>query len=128
MNFFLGLLENVPVICGGFTDQEKINKFCYTIKNNSQPVSELQFHRISSAAIRLTNHSLWITGGQKIDENNWNTTEIVSLNQPSRPGAELPIEIRDHCMVCKKKRPEFMAFWPYIKATNLDQRKFIFYH
>ena len=92
-------MENVPVICGGFTDNEEINKFCYTIKNNSEPVSELQFHRISSAAIKLSNDSLWITGGQKIDETNWKTTEIVSLTQPSRPGPELPIEISDHCMV-----------------------------
>ena len=98
MHTFLGLLENVPVICGGFTDNEEINKFCYTIKN-SEPVSELQFYRIWSAAIQLTNQSLWITGGQKVDEKNWNTTEIISLNQPSRPGAVLPIAIRGHCMV-----------------------------
>ena len=66
---------------------------------------EMMIPRMTMSSIVLNESNIWITGGISIFRKNgnnnpgYNSTEIISLDQPPVQGSDLPFKVRDHSMV-----------------------------
>ena len=89
-----GLLQNSPIVCGGFDNNYSISRDCVVI---GQPEIELEMieKRSGAASVALDRSTLWIVGGEDEDGNNAlrSTTEFIKLGQPSVKGPDLPFTI-----------------------------------
>ena len=91
-----GLLQGKGIICGG---GKYINTYhsqdCFVI---GQPSKDILQHRDFASSVVLNKTTLWVVGG-------WNgisdlrSTELVTLDQASTIGPELPFSIRSQGMV-----------------------------
>ena len=54
-----GLLDGLPVICGGY----KNNQIHSIAKNKSKCLGQLSVGRYLAASVVLSNNTLWVTGG-----------------------------------------------------------------
>ena len=98
-----GILQNKPVICGGYdTDIKTIPN--YSIIGMSNNDFKMMSPRDFSASIALNESKIWVTGGYSIHFGKSNryitsTTEIISLDQPPVAGPNFPFTVREHSMV-----------------------------
>lgn len=121
----LGVVDNVPVICGGNQLNDVIND-CYALKDKTWSL----FTHMSQASryygalvVNIFNgqDELWISGGESKPPYIYDSTEIVTL-EGVRQGPKLARPVLSHCMV------EFMGQifiiggmsigFPFNKETN----------
>jgi hypothetical protein len=89
-----GLLNQVDaLVCGGYP----YTNVCY-VENQPGQSSEMLEKRGFSASLTLNSTHLWITGGHNGYER-LQTSEFVSIGQPSVKGADLPYAVNLHCLV-----------------------------
>jgi hypothetical protein len=89
-----GLLnQGDPLVCGG----APATNVCYVVNKPGQS-SEMLEERGYSASLTLNSSHLWVTGGY--NGNVWlQTSEFVSIGQPSVQGPDLPNAVGNHCLV-----------------------------
>ena len=90
-----GLLDGLPVICGG--DNDMIHSIA---KDQSKFLGQLSVERRGAASVVLSNNTLWVTGGQ--DRESWNslkTTEYVTKDGQTSQGPDLPLPLQGHSIV-----------------------------
>ena len=92
-----GIVQNRPFICGGLNQVGK--EF-----NNGiilQSHEEIFFgNRTSASSVVLNETRLWVCGGGAfVHSNCMNSSEFISLDQPSEDGPKLPFPVSNHCMV-----------------------------
>ena len=98
-----GILQNKPVICGGYdTDIKTIPN--YSIIGMSNNDFKMMSPRDFSASIALNESKIWVTGGYSIHFGKSNryitsTTEIISLDQRPVAGPNFPFTVYSHSMV-----------------------------
>ena len=93
-----GLLEGIPIICGGSNYAYTSNK-CYKItsKKSDQNVI-MSTLRSNAAGVVINGSTLWITGGKDHNANALSSSEFIQLNR-TMPGPNLPIPLAGHTMV-----------------------------
>ena len=101
-----GLLQNSPIVCGGYDVQSNESQDCVVI---GQPEIEMKMieKRNYAASVALNQSTLWIVGGwnghivnNAIDINDiHSSTEFIKLGQPSVKGRDLPFTIWGHSMI-----------------------------
>ena len=93
-----GLLQNSPIVCGGWDAQDNISRDCVVI---GQPEMEMKMieKRQWAASVALDQNTLWIVGGRDEYSNDLISTEFVKLGQPSIKGRDLPFTIWGHSMI-----------------------------
>ena len=93
-----GLLEGIPIICGGSNYAYTSNK-CYKItsKKSDQNVI-MSTLRSNAAGVVINGSTLWITGGKDHNANALSSSEFIQLNR-TMPGPKLPIPLLGHTMV-----------------------------
>ena len=94
-----GLLQNSPIVCGGFNSQD-----CVVI---GKPEMEMKMIEkrvgVGAASVALDQNTLWIVGGEDEHLNDLrstcSSTEFIKLGQPSVKGPDLPFTICGHSMI-----------------------------
>ena len=89
-----GLLDGLPVICGGSND--KIHSIA---KDQSKFLGQLSVRRNHAASVVLSNNTLWVTGGFDQSGNSIKTTEIVTKDGQTSQGPDLPLALSSHAIV-----------------------------
>ncbi len=87
------LYGDTPFICGGDTGQ---GSNCYFL-GNSEVQATLAADRYKTAGLVMDEDNIWITGGG--DSAVSKTSEYVAPHQESVKGPDLPVSLRQHCMV-----------------------------
>merc|ERR1739848_243823 len=90
-----GLLDGLPVICGGY----KNNQIHSIAKNQSKFLGQLSVRRWCAASVVLSNNTLWVTGGQDQTHNLIKTTEHVTKDSQTSQGTDLPLALSGHSIV-----------------------------
>ena len=97
-----GILQNQLFLCGGFDSfySESPQK-CQIVLPKYKESFPLLEVRINASSVQISQDTLWITGGKgrHTEDPDKKTTELVSLNQPTIKGIELPFSIHSHSMV-----------------------------
>ena len=101
-----GLLDGLPVICGGY----KNNQIHSIAKDQSKFLGQLSVKRECAASVVLSNNTLWVTGGY--DHSSFfssflslfgfyklKTTEIVTKDGKTSQGPDLPFAVAEHAIV-----------------------------
>ena len=89
-----GILQNKPVICGGYdSDIKSITNFSIIgmTNDNFKMISLREF----SASIALNESKIWVTGGKSLTL----STEIISLDESPAAGPNFPFTVYSHSMV-----------------------------
>jgi hypothetical protein len=90
-----GLLnQGDPLVCGGGFPATNV---CHVVNQPGQS-SEMLEERYYSASLTLNSSHLWITGGYN-GNGYLQTSEFVSIGQPSVQGPDLPYAVYGHCLV-----------------------------
>ena len=89
-----GLLDGLPVICGGSND--KIHSIA---KDQSKFLGQLSVQRRCAASVVLSNNTLWVTGGYDQSGNRLKTTEYVTKDGQTSQGPDLPLPLYGHSIV-----------------------------
>ena len=89
-----GLLDELPVICGG--DNDMIHSIA---KDQSKFLGQLSVKRKYAASVVLSNNTLWVTGGYDQSLNDLKSTEIVTKDGQTSQGPELPLPLSRHAIV-----------------------------
>ena len=93
-----GLLEGIPVICGG-TNLAYTSNICYKIKSKkTYEIVAMSTTRSNAAGVVINGSTLWITGGKDHNANVFWSSEFIQLNE-TMPGPNLPIPLVGHTMV-----------------------------
>ena len=90
-----GLLDGLPVICGGFLD----NKIHSIAKDQSKFLGQLSVTCWDAASVVLSNNTLWVTGGQDLFGNLIKTTELITKDGQTSQGPDLPLPLCGHAIV-----------------------------
>jgi hypothetical protein len=95
-----GLLnQGDPLVCGG---RDPYTNVCYVVNKPGQS-SEMLEERAWSASLTLNSTHIWITGGYmetcRRSHGDLQTSEFVSIGQPSVKGPDLPYAVYGHCLV-----------------------------
>ena len=89
-----GLLDGLPVICGG--DNDMIHSIA---KDQSKFIGQLSVERTGAASVVLSNNTLWVTGGCDQSWNPIKTTEFVTKDGQTSQGPDLPLPLYGHSIV-----------------------------
>ena len=89
-----GLLDGLPVICGGSNDM--IHSIA---KDQSKFLGQLFVERCGVASVVLSNNTLWVTGGYDQSWNLIKTTEFVTKDGQTSQGPDLPLPLCGHAIV-----------------------------
>ena len=91
-----GLLDGLPVVCGG-NDDDQIHSIG---KNQSKYIGQLTDVRRCGASVVLSNNTLWVTGGGygQISKR-VKTTELVTKEGKTSKGPDLPLALSRHAIV-----------------------------
>jgi hypothetical protein len=90
-----GLLnQGDPLVCGGYP----YTNVCHAVNQPDQS-SEMLEERENSASLTLNSSHLWITGGYNDGNGFLQTSEFLSIGQPSVKGPDLPYAVYGHCLV-----------------------------
>ena len=89
-----GLLDGLPVICGGYNDM--IHSIA---KDQSKFLGQLSVRRCRAASVVLSNNTLWVTGGYDQSCNPIKTTEFVTKDGQTSQGPDLPLALSSHSIV-----------------------------
>ena len=93
-----GLLDGIPIICGGTNLAYTSNK-CYKIESKkSDEFVEMSTTRSNAAGVVINGSTLWITGGKDHNANALSSSEFIQWNG-TMPGPDLPIPLAGHTMV-----------------------------
>jgi hypothetical protein len=87
------LNQGDPLVCGGYPD----TNVCHVVNQPGQS-SEMLEERYNSASLTLNSSHLWVTGGYNGNAR-LQTSEFVSIGQPSVQGPDLPYAVTRHCLV-----------------------------
>ena len=90
-----GLLDGLPVICGGYNDKQ-IHSIA---KDQSKFLGQLSVERSHAASVVLSNNTLWVTGGRDQSWNPIKTTEFVTKDGQTSQGPDLPLPLDSHSIV-----------------------------
>jgi hypothetical protein len=91
-----GLLnQGDPLVCGGGYHATNV---CHVVNQPGQS-SEMLEERYNSASLTLNSSHLWVTGGYNDNGYHLQTSEFVSIGQPSVQGPDLPYAVNGHCLV-----------------------------
>ena len=96
-----GVLEGVPLICGGRTNQD-VYQDCIAIGHPDLKIQMLEKRDWTSGIIlNYPGKTLWITGGlsKRNAGKGHSSSEFIYLNKPAEKGSDLPFEIHKHCMI-----------------------------
>jgi hypothetical protein len=88
------LNQGDPLVCGGGYPGTNV---CHVVNKPGQS-SEMLEERRYSASLTLNSSHLWVTGGQN-GNGRLQTSEFVSIGQPSVQGPDLPYAVQGHCLV-----------------------------
>ena len=102
-----GLINNQPIICGGFGGpfDDYHQGSTYTVRGQSKDSYQMLEKRSCSSSVVLNQTNLWVTGGS---EKTIGSTEFISLVQPPRKGPELPFTVFCHSMVLVDPKTIFL--------------------
>jgi hypothetical protein len=87
------LNQGDPLVCGG----RPYTNVCHVVNKPGQS-SEMLEEREFSASLTLNSSHLWVTGGSN-GNGFLQTSEFVSIGQPSVQGPDLPYAVAGHCLV-----------------------------
>ena len=109
MSVIATMTKRGPMLCGGFPS----NGTCYTLSSEQwiKSSSMLERRDYGAASVRI-NSGLWVTGGRNIIENigTRRTTEIYNEDGNTwSQSVDLPIEVRNHCLVKINSSHVFMT-------------------
>ena len=90
-----GLLDGLPIICGGVYD----NQIHSIAKDQSKFLGQLSVKRFGAASVVLSNNTLWVTGGYDQSGNDLKSTEFVTKDGQTSQGPELPWALSSHAIV-----------------------------
>ena len=92
-----GLLEGIPIICGGVNHKYTSNK-CYKITSKMSYQVIMSTMRSNAAGVVIDGSTFWITGGKDRNANALLSSELIQWNG-TMPGPELPNPLVGHTMV-----------------------------
>ena len=95
-----GVLEGVPLICGGSTGS--VHQDCIAIGHPDLKIQMLEKRQWTSGIVlNYPQKTFWITGGlsEKNAGKGHSSSEFIYLNKPAEKGPDLPFEIHAHCMI-----------------------------
>ena len=91
-----GLLDGLPLVCGGWTE----NKIHSINKEESKSLGQLTATRWCPASVVLSQNTVWVTGGYDHQSKNFlKTTELVTKEGKTSKGPDLPLALCDHAIV-----------------------------
>ena len=101
----VGLVDNQwPfLVCGGCSQDAELNKNCYSVGFNPEPVAKLSESRCLASSIVFNITTMWITGG--LNSNSvaerpiLSSTELVSITGMTEMGPDLPTPLNGHCSI-----------------------------
>ena len=93
-----GLLQNSPIVCGGFDDNYTIFQDCVVIGQPEMEVKMIEKRRFA-ANVALDQRTLWIVGGRDEHYHDLSSTVFIKLGQLSDKGPDLPFRICFHSMI-----------------------------
>lgn len=97
-----GILQNQPVICGGYDNDghgsDTANVSVMSLIGMPNQCFKLMSDRICASSVVLNESKMWVTGGELYGHDK-KSTEILSLDRPSVPGPDLPFTVFYHSMV-----------------------------
>ena len=93
-----GLLQNLPIVCGGEDSQENVSQNCVVIGKREIELEMIE-KRSYAASVALDQNTLWIVGGKDELDGDLRSTEFIKLGQPSVKGRDLPFTIINHSMI-----------------------------
>ena len=100
-----GLLQNLPIVCGGFDNNYLTSQDCVAI---GKPEMKMIEKRQGAASVALDHQrTLWIVGGDN-GRYELRSTELIKLGQPSVKGPELPFKISGHSMIQYNEKSIFI--------------------
>ena len=98
-----GLLDGLPVICGGYNDKQ-IHSIA---KDQSKCLGQLSIRRRYAASVVLSNNTLWVTGGQdQACFNPLKSTEFITKDGQTSQGPDLPLPLSHHAIVPLNSGPD----------------------
>ena len=100
---FGGLLQNKPLICGGYDLGSDIHPLqelqdCIILGQSNEKINMLESRR-NAACVALDQKTLWVTGGIASKNVGLYSTEFISFEKSSVKGPDLPMAISGHAMV-----------------------------
>ena len=96
----VGLISNHILFCGGADNFDYTTDKCYEL-GNVKAFTTMKTARSWAASIAIKDaHSLFITGGLKVDKSILRSTELISVEtRVSTSGPQLPESLTGHCMI-----------------------------
>jgi hypothetical protein len=88
------LNQGDPLVCGGYP----YTNVCHVVNQPGQSSEMLEEKRWYSASLTLNSSHIWVTGGYG-NGGSLQTSEFVSIGQPSVQGPDLPYAVNGHCLV-----------------------------
>ena len=100
-----GLINNTPLICGGFSFTSSSSDTCYSLKENDvTATAQMLANRTYAASIVHNEHFLWITGGDMGLSLIHSSSEFIEAGKNnSVAGTNLPRPLTWHAMVAVEK-------------------------
>ena len=89
-----GLLDGLPVICGGSNDM--IHSIA---KDQSKFLGQLSVRRKYAASVVLSNNTLWVTGGYDQSYNDYNPIKTTAFVSKDGQTSHLPLPLYGHSIV-----------------------------
>ena len=101
-----GLINNTPLICGGFSFTSSSSDTCYSLKENDvTATAQMLANRTYAASIVHNENFLWITGGWDMELRLIHSSSefIEAGKNNSVVGSNLPRPLNSHAMVAVEK-------------------------
>ena len=101
-----GLINNTPLICGGFSFTSSSSDTCYSLKENDvTATAQMLANRTYAASIVHYENFLWITGGRDMELSLVHSSSefIEAGKNNSVAGTNLPRPLTWHAMVAVEK-------------------------
>jgi hypothetical protein len=117
------LNQGDPLVCGGkpytWFPWYTATNVCNVV---NQPVqsSEMLEERYNSASLTLNSSHLWVTGGYNGNAY-LQTSEFVSIGQPSVKGPDLPYAVYKHCLVVVNSSTALLCGGENNGGNNLNE-------
>ena len=117
-----GILQNQPLICGGF-DRNLKNVNNGIILGSNQEIPLIKGRRFASSVV-LNETRLLVTGGMDETWKQLNSSEFISLDQPPEDGPKLPFTVSCHSMVQVDSTSTYLI-GGYQQGSKLSEKTWI---